>query len=261
MLGRIALITGMIFSFIIFSCKLSFGQITQTDLRAYTEYALKNNLIEYDPPKLDWDNSGVRYNLGGISECVNITDDVLSIPLQEQFIVTGIRFHRAESQQKSFWRPVLERVEREITKMLNIINRNDKDPTNLYDDLEVYQKRINSIYYQALDELARERGGKAKIFGEAKPCAAHVSKIMIEPSNGQVARISAGKWSYYIFFKDKRNLQEPQWESLPVGEGADLYGKNWIQAEWPDGPKWKKLYDLGMAECFIIRPSGILKMQ
>lgn len=246
-------ITG--FVFLLLPLPVALGQITQPDLRAYTEKSIANGDVEFKPPKFKWDDHGVRYHLGEYDLDLPMAKTLMAMPLREQFVVTGIRRHRTQSQQRRFWRPVLEQVEEEIAKMLKIVQNNDMADDVKEQETHAVGERIASIYFNALDKLAQERGGRANRIGV--PCAAHVTAVNTIPKTVHLARIGAGEWSFYQYFKDKAPVQEPQWESLPTGQGILLYGKNWIHAKWPDGRSWVKLVDVGISKSITLTPDGV----
>ena len=255
MLNRSPVPASIGFVFLLLPFQVAHGQITQSDLRAYTEKALANGSIEFEPPKFDWGDHGVKYQLGQYSLDREMDKTLLASPLHEQFVVTGIRRYRTEPQQQKFWGPVLEQVEGEIQKMLDIVQKKEQESAVKEKEFAAIQQQIHSIYLNALDKLAQERGGRAKETGV--PCALHVAKISTNPKTSRLERMGAGERSFYLYFKDKAPVQEPQWESLPTGEGIFIYGKNWIRAEWPDGKKWEKLIDLGIATSITITPEGV----
>ena len=204
----------------------------------------------------DWKDHSVHYDLGGVVNYVPPRDDLLAMPLQEQYTVTGIRLHRNGRQQRQFWTPVLKQVETEIGQMLDIVGRNGQDRAAKQDKLFACRERIESVYFRALNKLAQDQGGKAGPMSHA--VAAETITVRTDPPKGELARIGAGEWSFYLYFKDKGQVQKPQWESLPTGQVC-LYGKNWISAKWPDIPGWVKLVDIGTAKVLTIAPHGFDK--
>lgn len=248
----------------------AFGEITQADLRSYTEYALREGHVKSEAPTFSWDDRGVEYNLGGVSSDPRpVTndpsprDELLAIPLREQYIVTGIRLHRTSRQQRRFWNPILERVEVEIGKMLLIIVGKDQSRAVLREQLAAAQEQIHTVYFDALNELARKSGGRATDIGcgdlhrPCKKCSADPVALRVEPENGELDYITAGEWSFYQYFKDKAKVQKPSWESLPTGDCVCLYGKNWIRAKWPNDRSWKGLVDIGTAKSVTVTPHGV----
>lgn len=249
----------LVFGFILVMDQRAFGSIKQSELRAYTEYAMKKGYVNYEPPVLRWDDNGVRYNLGGVVYYTPPRDEWLKIPLAEQYIVTGIRLHRTSPRQRRFWNPVLERVEVKIGEMLKAISTEKQEPDDLIKHLNSIHKQIHSLYFDELNELARKQGGIAVYFDIVHPCRVQLKPITLNviPANGELARITAGDWSWYQRFKDNEPIQKPQWESLATGDYVFLYGKNWIWAKWPDGRHWVKMIDFGSAKSVTVKPGGV----
>lgn len=252
-----------------------FAQITQKDLRDFSEYAIRHKIVEITPPKLDWSGESLRYSLGGIdprregftsledfSESGETDEDSASasfIPLQNQFTITAIRQSRNTPTQRKFWTPVLGRAEAQVSKMLRLIREGRLEGSDLEQKLWDQEGQITEMYHEELDRLAKEYG-KDGALQETMMKAVPAIQLRTDPAGGDIFVMPAGRWSLYLFLRDVKkrpNLQNPQWDPVTPNEDVSMPGKAWIKATWPGGAEYKKSVRVKQARIITITPRGL----
>ncbi len=222
---------------------VSARDITQEDLRQWTEYALKIGLYEVNsPPKFDWEEESLYYHLGMVSPSANAgNSDIPEGPIREQFTVTLIRKYRNSSRAKRFWQPVLRQVEAKISEMLTVTNTPNLTEDEKWQKLSPLYDEIYQIYQRELNQLAKSEGKEsAERIEVAVPCVARPAlypvTIISRPGNGTVYCIPNGEWLLYQHMKKQNcNYHHPHWEVLPQNTELKLFGKHWFKVTWPDG--------------------------
>jgi hypothetical protein len=235
------------------------GQVSQTELRAYTEYASRRGEVTLPRPQIDWDRDPIIYFFESTipRHAADPAIDPLGIPLNAQFTVTAIRTYRNTAEQKRFWGPVLDRVEREIASMLSVIGSGELKDQRLREELERAEMRIARIYQEQLDRLAKEHGKQGA--GKLPRMEYHVVDLFTDPGGGVIEYMPAGRWSLYLFMTQQRNRRDfprPNWTTIRQTEGVQLGGKNWFRIRWPDGREHKELVQITDDQRITFTPAG-----
>jgi hypothetical protein len=177
----------------------------------------------------------------------------MDVPLSEQLIVAAIRKYRNTPQQRTFWQPVLARIESEIADMLSLINK-EIGRAELRDALGEKADRIREIYQTELSRLARQYRKSG-----AEPLAQlefHAVDLFTSPRGGEISYMPAGRWELYLFMRDERNhsnYRKPDWitiEQMPVRLG----GKNWFRIRWANNVEKKELVNITSSKSITFRP-------
>jgi hypothetical protein len=248
------------------------AQVTQPDLRKFTEGLLRRKVVSYEPPKFDWSQRMMRYNLGHVDFNTHMwfpdrevlqehgLVERLEPAIDEQFGVTLLRTHRMDNpRQQEFWTPVLERVESKIAKMIDIAQQENgasKRSQRLMNDLIT---QIRSIYQEELDALAKREG-----YEGAKPEAPKAMETLVDlstdPPGGTVQIMAPGPWELYEFLRKKgrTDVVKPEWVTIAQLKKVPLYGMNWFRVTWPDGRWTVQLIDVKSGDAIVFTPGAKL---
>lgn len=209
--------------------------IEQAELRDFTEYAISNELVPFDPPNLDWSKNSVRFSIGGVIRYTpEDSTSLLSIPVADQFRVTGIRMYRNDENQRNFWNPVLGRAENRIATMLALAQRGGVDAK------KAIQEESNLMHQEimdALDALAK-MNAKAGV-ATNKPFSTWKVKISI-PAGSTIEFMDAGDWELYYFRRTKlrEDILPPNWHSVNhPAEFNRFGGLYYFRVTLPNGVK------------------------
>jgi hypothetical protein len=208
-------------------------QLTQPELRQFTESALSRHAVSFVPPTLDWSGNTVRVDLGGVVSVSPAEGQPLDIALGCQFTVTGIRKYRASGDQKAFWTPVLAKAEVRISKMLDLIAAPPKSHDDLMDALSEQQGLFHEEIGASPTRLAKQYGKQGIAF--PAPWRQWSVNVSTEPSGGTVKYIDSLRWDLYDFAKQRgKPTAEPTWATV-VQNPVDLGGMYRFRVRWPDG--------------------------
>lgn len=231
-------------------------EVSQADLRAYTEWSVRNGTVSLPKPMFDWTGDYLSYQLSDVSDSFGLDrNDPISVPLTEQFTVLAIRKYRDSRRQLRFWNPVLTRVEREIAGMLTLIASGKLRGQELLSALDDRSLKISEIYQVELNQLATRNGRKGA--ASLSSCACYCVSLRTIPADGVIKYISAGRWSLYIFMTrelGRRDFPKPDWITVAQSECVPLTGKNWFYVRWPNGAQAKYLVKITSADTITFRP-------
>jgi hypothetical protein len=228
---------------------MSLAQMSQRELREYTERSLKLGTVAIEKPVFTAtrDRTGTVYpfSLGGVKETSFRStfsgSGLLAIPLQEQFRVTVIRAFRNSPSKRHWWAPRLAAVEREIQLILNALDLPSYEAT--WEEMALHSGHINQIYNQAMiDAGIIEPGEHPKEV--CYTCAgAYMVRIHTTPADGLVKYIPAGDWDLYWFrtaVKGHTNVPKPDWITVEQNS-IELGGKYWFSVSWSGKVRYKNL--------------------
>lgn len=238
------------------------AQVTQPDLRQYTERAVGNNIVEINPPyftyTVDAKGRSYPYSLGGVNshsfrQSFSGTG-LLAIPLEEQFRVTLIRKYRNTPSKLAWWRPRLEQVENEITRMLEAI---DSLPfESAFDEIRRHSAHVDAIYHQALLD-AGVISPETELPPQCYACSqAYVVSLRTDPPHGRIWYMPAGDWDLYWYrttIRREANVPVPEWLAVEQ-DGVELGGKYWFAVSWAGVNRYMNMVHVKSQDPITFRP-------
>jgi hypothetical protein len=226
-------------------------QLTQLELREFTEIALSRHTVSFAPPNFDWSKNSVVVDLGGVVTASPDMKQPIDIPLRCQFIVTGIRKYRTTADQKAFWSPVLATAEARIARMLDLIRIRTTPADKLEVSLIEQQTKFNDEISTSLNRLARQHGKDGIDYPVGwREWLVDVSTV---PRGGTVKYMESLSWDIYQFAKQRRKTAaEPSWTTV-VQNPVQLGGMYYFHVEWPDGTKKVIRTDINSKEPLVLR--------
>ena len=222
------------------------GQVTQPQLRQFTERALRNEWFDSIPPHFFWDEDPMMYSLGmvflpgedggfavpvdGEAPAVG-REEPLHAAVREQFTVTLIRTHRNAPAQQPFWRPLLARVEREIATMLHVAQDARRPIEQRAETVRAASRRIDALYQRELDALARRHGKQGAEQRVVVAAPGYHVVLRTEPAGGAIAHMPQGFWELAAFLRKngQPDYPDPPWEHVADPDFVLLGGRNLFQ--------------------------------
>ena len=229
------------------------GEMSQAELREFTEQAIGQRAVSYTAPHFHPVRISSeyvrRYSLGEVDDFTQQYPSAgdLSVPLDEQFRVTLIRTYQNTFRERRWWEPRLAEIEREIGKMLRILDVAKPEDRSqlLYDS----QQRIWQVYEKALYDkgIEPEKGAAG---------ATYTIEFRTDPEEGQVSYLPAGDWDLYLFRTKKgvKDIEVPSWHSVdrPM---IEIGGKYWVAVSWGGKTRYNKLHHFTQSTVLTLRPN------
>lgn len=219
----------------LFTASVANSQVTQVELRQFTEDAVQNGTVAFAKPTILWEPDHAGLILGGLLEThMNRQDQQpIEVPLRCQYIITGLRLYRTAPQQRQFWIPVLTRAEAKVSEMLQLVQSDSMSGKTLSRALSVKEHECLDILESEFEKLARSHG---KQLAAPAPWNIFTVEITTVPEGGQVSFIDSGRWELWNFLASQ-GIQhpKPQWTAIKQTP-ARLGGMYWFKVEWPNRP-------------------------
>ncbi len=211
------------------------SQLSQEELRAFTESAVQSDNPEIQPPEMtptSFVQSGRKLVVDSGRFPKNLTDDDrFNRALDEQFQVALYRVFRNRPLMRRRWAPTLEQVEIEVREMLKVISDPNLSDNQKDQKLDAIENTIDDIYNRHFRDAAIADGLDG---WEMRPFQASANTITLwtEPDGGKVKYIPALQWDLYVLaYSKNKKAPKPQWQT-PTGNEIELIGKYYFYAEF-----------------------------
>ncbi len=257
--GRICLVA---IAIVLASNTALFAQMSQADLREYTERAIRSGAVHIEKPFFtsvaDQNGHSYPFSLGGVQESAFRSTyagtGLLAIPLQEQFRVTAIRLYRNDLNRRQWWAPRLRQVELEISKMLDAVNT--LDYLDAEDEIDLHNSHIEQLYYDAMIDAGIIKPNT--VFERCYQCAKFYKvQITAIPENGIVQYMPAGDWDLYKFRTERKGetIPTPPWITVQQ-DSIEIGGKFYFSASWPGKRPYVRLIHVKDESPLEFRPQS-----
>ncbi len=227
-------------------------------LRDTVSEAVERGQIPVQEPRFDWSGEHMIYTIKPSCD-IDPHANPMEQPFSAMLTVAAIRKHRYVSRDAArFWDSVLPKVEREIRRMVDLINRRRLRQEQLAEEMQQASARIGQIYHKELDALAR-RQGKQGAKSPARFRAIHGINVRPEPATATVKYMRSGAYLLHKHFKGETPpWNDSKWETVPQNDIFRVGDKPRFWVKWNSGQQISGLVPVrpaGGARTLVASPS------
>jgi hypothetical protein len=203
----------------------------QVSLAKAVRSSIADRSIAFDPPAFRYDEESkiLYYFLGGRKTSSRVSQTPLQYPTDLQVQIELIREYRAG--QINFWRPYLQNLESIVGDELKLISTFRGSDEQMLTKLGEYNEKAHSIFMDAVNTSARNRGMTAK----KQYGAGGLWKVDLAPMPDGAKVYYLDKFDYSLVQKSGNLDKLTFWNQSSATSVQLANGNYYFRAKWSDG--------------------------